>query len=298
MFDRIAEDINALAVGEWGRILVTLLAVAITALAMKSVKGFASRHTGGDLVYRRERLVFLKNGILLACTLAILSVWASKIAGFALSLAAVAGAALIVSKELLLNLLGSLVLTVSRPFRIGDFVEIAGVRGRVVDTDWATTTLTEALESHQATGRTVMLPNSLLLSQPLRNESSTGEFILQVVRISVAPGTDLERLEQHLLAAGREVCGPWIEQASRHFARLSMRSMVDLPTAEPRVLIDLSDGLHWVLALRYACRPGERVRVEQELLRRYVRSLRQSESQGPHEPQEGGVELAETSVSR
>jgi small-conductance mechanosensitive channel len=286
MFDRIAADLNALAVGEWGRILATLLAVTVAVVAMKSVKRFASRNTGGDLVYRRERLVWLKNGILLAFTLAIFSVWASKIAGFALSLAAVAGAALIVSKELLLNLLGSLVLAVSRPFRIGDFVEISGIRGRVVDTDWATTTLTEALESHQATGRTVMLPNSLLLSQPLRNESFTGEFILQMVRVAAQPKDDIERLEQHLLAAGREVCGPWIEQASRHFARLSSRRMVDLPSAEPRVLIDLSDGLHPILALRYACRPGERVRVEQEVLRCYLRNLRKD-----------GLEAASASVS-
>lgn len=274
MLDRIFSDLNFLAVSEWGRIFATLLAVGVAAAAMKWAQRLAWGRSGDDPIYRRERVVWLKNGILLGCALAILSIWASKIAGFALSLAAVAGAALIVSKELLLNMLGSLVLAVSRPFRIGDFVEIAGVRGRVVDTDWATTTLSETLDSHQMTGRAVTLPNSLLLSQAVRNESATGAYMLQIVRVAVPLDADIDRLERCLLDAAREVSAGWLEPAGRHLAALESISMVDLPSAQPKVLLDLSDGKQTVLALRYVCRPGERVTTEQEILRRYWRATR------------------------
>jgi len=288
MLDRIVNDLNLLAVSEWGRLFATVLAIGVAAVAMKGAQRLAWGRTGGDPISRRERVVWLKNGILLGCALAILSIWASKIAGFALSLAAVAGAALIVSKELLSNMLGSLVLTVSRPFRIGDYVEIAGVRGRVVDTDWATTTLNETLESHQLTGRTVTLPNSLLLSQAVRNESATGTYMLQIVRVAVPPEADVGRLERCLLDAAREVSAIWLDPAARHFAALESRSLVDLPSAQPKVLLDLSDAKQTVLALRYVCRPSERVTTEQEILRRYWRAARvpvQGGASGPAAPE-------------
>ncbi|HRO61626.1 MAG TPA: mechanosensitive ion channel [Burkholderiaceae bacterium] len=298
MLDRLAAELNLLAVSEWGRIFATLLAVGIAAMAMKWAHRLAWGRTSDDPYDRRERAVWLKNGILLACALAILSIWASKIAGFALSLAAVAGAALIVSKELLLNVLGSVVLAVSRPFRIGDFVEMGGVRGRVVDTDWATTTLSETLDSHQMTGRSVTLPNSLLLSQPVRNESVTGVYMAQIVRVAVPTGADLDHHERCLLEAAREVSSGWIDSAGRHMEALEMRNMLDLPSAQPKVLLDLSDSKQTVLALRYTCRPGDRVRAEQAILRRYWRAARldadrRLEAAGDSAPVDAAVRLPE-----
>lgn len=73
----------------------------------------------------------------------IISVWASTIAGFALSLAAVAGAVLIVSKELLMCVLGYLYITFVRPFKVGDLIEINQLHGRVIDIDIFATTLAE-----------------------------------------------------------------------------------------------------------------------------------------------------------
>jgi len=59
---------------------------------------------------------------------------------FALSLAAVAGAVLIVSKELLMCVLGYLYITFVRPFKVGDLIEINQLHGRVIDIDIFATT--------------------------------------------------------------------------------------------------------------------------------------------------------------
>lgn len=281
MSDSVIEFFALFKASDWLRVFATVLAIGVAGTAMKWARRIVGLRAGNEPTFRRERMVWLRNIILLSCLALVLSIWASKIAGFALSVAAVAGAMLLVSKELLSSVLGSVVLTFSRPFRIGDFVEIAGVRGRVVDTNWASTTLNETLEGHQLTGRTVVLPNSLLLSQAVRNETATGAYMMQIVRVGADPAADLERLEKCLLQAARNVSASWLAPADRHLAALESRSMVDLPSADPRVLLDLSDSRQAVLALRYVCRPIERVRTEQEILRQYWQAASREGLLGP-----------------
>ncbi len=268
----IMQDIQALAQTEMGRIVATLIALIITILLVKLIQKHARANTGSilELSRRRSNFVLLKNLVLLTALILIIAIWASKIAGAALSLAAVAGAMLIVSKEFLSNLLGSTFLTVSRLYRIGDFIELDGISGRVIDTDLLATTLSETQDGSQLTSRTVTLPHSLLLTKPVRNLTATGTYVIHLLKIVAEPSEDLIFLESALLKAALEVCGPWMPEADAHLLRIESRDMVDLPSAEPKVILQLDNVKHATLSLRYACRPNERVKVEQAILRRYL----------------------------
>jgi small-conductance mechanosensitive channel len=265
-------DFQFLAQSEMGRIIATLLTLIVTILVMKLIQKHARIHTGGnlELAHRRGNFVLLKNLALLAALIIIGTIWASKIAGAALSLAAVAGAMLIISKEFLANLLGSAFLTVSRLYRIGDFIELDGISGRVIDTDLLATTLSEAQDGSQVTSRTVTLPHSILLVKPLRNLTATGTYVVHLLKVAADPAEDLITLEQALLKAAHEICDHWMEEANAHLHRIESREMLDLPSAEPKVILQLNDVKQATLSLRYTCRPNERVKVEQAILRRYL----------------------------
>ncbi|TCS37859.1 mechanosensitive ion channel-like protein [Paucimonas lemoignei] len=261
-----------LAQSEMGRIVATLITLLITMLMMKLIQKHARITTGTnlELAHRRGNFVLLKNLVLLASVIVVGTIWASKIAGAALSLAAVAGAMLIISKEFLANLLGSAFLTVSRLYRVGDFIELDGIAGRVIDTDLLATTLSEAQEGSQLTSRTVTLPHSMLLVKPLRNLTATGMYVVHMLKVVADPAEDLVALEQALLKAAHEVCDPWMAEADAHLKRIETRDMVDLPSAEPKVILQLNDVKQATLSLRYTCRPNERVKVEQAILRHYL----------------------------
>ena len=92
-----------------------------------------------------------------------------EIAGFALSVAAVAGAIPIVSKELVMCVHGYLYVTVVQPYKIGDLIEFNQFHGRVVDIDMFATTLVELDKAGQRTGKVAEFPNGLLLTHPLIN---------------------------------------------------------------------------------------------------------------------------------
>lgn len=268
----LINEINAFAHTEMGRIIATVIAIIVTMLLLKVIQHRAQASAGSSMEIsdRRGNFVLLKNLVLLAAVTVIGTIWASKIAGAALSLAAVAGALLIVSKEFLSNLLGTAFLTVSRLYRVGDFIEVDGIAGRVIDTDLLATTLSEAQDGSQLTSRTVAVPHSLLLVKPVRNLTATGEYVVNLLRIGVDVNEDLIALESALLAAANEVCKPWLAEADSHLKLIESRELMDLPSATPRVILQLSSAKEAVLSLRYTCRPNDRVKVEQTILRRYL----------------------------
>lgn len=270
--DLILHDLSTYAHTELGRIIATLIAVVSAMLMLKLIQRHARVRSasGIEVAHQRGNLVLLKNLILLSTLIVIGAIWASKIAGAALSLAAVAGALLLVSKEFLTNLLGSAFLTVSRLYRVGDFIELDGIAGRVIDTDLLATTLSEMQDGSQLTSRTVALPHSLLLVKPVRNLTATGEYVINMLRVAAEPAANLVALEEALLRAGREVCTPWLDLADAHLRRLERRDLMDLPSAEPRVIIQLDDVKEATLSLRYCCQPNQKVKVEQAILRRFL----------------------------
>lgn len=270
----LISEFNLFTYAEMGRIVATLIVIVVTTILMKLLQRRVRvvSTTRIEVARRRGNFVLVKNLVLFTAVILVATIWASKIAGAALSLAAVAGAILIVSKEFWLNLLGTAALTISRHYRVGDFIEIDGISGRVIDTDLLSTTLSEAQEGSQLTSRTAALPHSLLLTKPVRNLTATGEFVVNLLRVGIDPTEDLAACEQVLLEAALEVCNPWIAQADAHLQRIESRELMDLPSAEPRVIIQLNSAKEATLSLRYACRPNDKVKVEQKILRHYLAS--------------------------
>src|SRR5690606_9844196 len=180
------------------------------------------------------------------------------------------GASVIVCTEFLRNLGGTAMLAISRRYRSGDFIEVENISGRVLDTDLIATTLAETMEGNQLTGHTVSIPHSILLMKPVRNLTATGRFTINMLPVAVHPDEDMYAQEQALLKAACDICGNWIEEANQHFERLESRELVTLPSAEPRVLIELKTVKEYTFSLRYCCRPNERVKVEQAIIRQYL----------------------------
>lgn len=259
----------ALIPGQWERVIASVLLVMAGFLVAHLWSRYLSH---GDVPPERRRLhlVWARNVIWSVVLFAVASVWASTIAGFALSLAAVAGAMLIVSKELLQCILGYGYLTFVRPFKIGDVIELGPIHGRVIDVDMLATTLSEYSDGWLPTGRTVAIPNALLLATPVRNTSSTGgNFVLHFMRIPVAMERvhDLEEIERVAADAAVEATKSWQAEAEAHFRQASDESFVDLPSGRIRTWWDFgeSDQLH--LCVRLACPEKLRLRVGQEIFR-------------------------------
>lgn len=269
--------------GQWEKVIATFFLIAVGAAlshlwARYLVRGEISAEK------RRMHLVWARNVIWFLVFFVIISVWASTIAGFALSLAAVAGAVLIVSKELLMCVLGYLYITFVRPFKVGDLIEINQLHGRVIDIDIFATTLAELGYAGQQTGKMAEFPNGLLLTTPLKNTSLTGDYVLHLFRMPIPDEAmwDLDRVESAALAAADEATQTWQSEAEAHFRKISDESFIAFPSGRNKILWDFSDPEQLMLVIRVACPSHLRLKVEQAVFRDTWRILRPGQLTKPH----------------
>lgn len=254
--------------GQWEKVIATALLIGVAMLSNHVWSRYLAR---GEISAdkRRLHLVWARNLIWFTVLLVIVAVWASTITGFALSLAAVAGALLIVSKELVMCVHGYLYVTLVQPFKVGDVIEFSHLRGRVIDIDMFATTLAESDDIGQLTGKVAEFPNGLLLTTPLKNISPTGAFSLHYIRIPVLHerAHDLQRIESAALAAAERATHAWSEGAMAHFRKVSEENFIAFPSGRTKVSWDFANPEHLVLVVRVACPGPERPSVEQAVFR-------------------------------
>lgn len=150
----------------------------------------------------------LRNVLILIAIVGLVMIWAPQLRTFALSLTAFAVASVIAMKELILCVSGSALRTLSRAYSVGDYVEIGGKRGEVMDFNLLVTRLREFEKrdgSFHRTGKEIILPHSLLFSSPVRVEGHAGGHIRHVFSMTFEPDVNLfaqrAAIEEAALAA-------------------------------------------------------------------------------------------------
>ena len=226
-----------------------------------------------DTENRRRWIVNLRNTLVMVFMIGVILIWAPQLNSFAVSLMAIALALVLATKEILACASGALLRIVTNAYGVGDRIEIAGVRGNVLDFNLLTTTLLEigpGQTSHQYTGRAMVIPNSLLLNHTVTNESYTKKFIVHVITVRLTRDDDWQFAEQVLLEAANEECASYIEEARRYMKKLERKNWLDAPSVEPRVTIQIPEANRINLLLRVPAPSHRPSRTEQAILRRFL----------------------------
>ncbi|MGQ0811084.1 MAG: mechanosensitive ion channel family protein [Nitrospiraceae bacterium] len=248
-------------------LLLSLLIVRI--LLVRSIK----KHPHLAREAKLRWVVTIRNGMVSVFAVGLIFIWAHELQAFAVSLVAIAVALVLATKELILCMSGAALRMGAGVYSIGDRIQIAGYRGIVMDQDLFTTTLLEigpGQAAHLITGRMVVFPNSLLFTNPLTNESYTKQYVLDVMTVPLTREEDWQRAEEILLAAAKTECAPYLEEAQRYMRALEQKSILETPSLDPRVTVQIPEPGRLHLLLRFPAPTRGRSRVEQAILRRYL----------------------------
>jgi small-conductance mechanosensitive channel len=265
----------------------TVLAV----LGVGALRWAVSRRVGSlPFVTPEERLrwlVSVRNAMLLVLIGLLIVIWNDAIRSVLLSLVALGAAVVLATKEIILCLSGSLWRTTSGAFHVGDRIEVMGLRGEVIDHGPLATTLLEVgpgAEVNQASGRAVVLPNSVFLSHPLVNETFTDTFVLHTFRLSIARDADWRAAEALLLDAAGAECAAFLEEARAMFERQVSRLALPSLSVEPRVSFVLHNPATIELVVRIPVPVRQKSRIEQRILRAFLAGFRPAVA-GPPSPE-------------
>jgi small-conductance mechanosensitive channel len=236
-----------LAIG--GAQLKLLLSVAVVLLAWVvrlALMRMIRRGQGVLSDGQRWWLSLVKNLSVVVGFAGLTAIWSSEIANAALSLAAVAVALVVATKGLILCISGATWRGLSQPFGVGDWIEVGGYSGEVIDESLLSTVLQEidAYDMH-VTGRTITLPNSLLLTQPLVNHGFRKRFLPLFFEI-VEEGFEknlatADQTRTRILVALEALSGEFADVARRYAARIERSAGVRLRDPAPKVTMRTSD---------------------------------------------------------
>lgn len=254
-------------------IFKSILLLAIILVARLVLTRAVLRNQSLSVETRRRWVLTIRNAMALIFVTGLVFIWAHELITLAVSLVAIAVAVVLATKELILCLSGSVLRAATNAYTLGDRIEIAGTRGNVINQSLLGTTVLEIGPGHsssQYTGRAVVVPNSLLLTHPVINETYMKEYIVHMIVIPLTIQDDWQTAEKILLEIAQDECMPFLEEASQHMKQLEGKAWIDAPSVQPRVSVQLPEPGRVNLLLRIPS-PAHRIsRLEQAIMRRFL----------------------------
>ncbi|MBK66872.1 MAG: hypothetical protein CMP22_01930 [Rickettsiales bacterium] len=153
-----------------GSLALILVLSSIRLLFNKTIRGKK------EVISKSQRIWItrIKNIFWVILFISLIFIWAPQLQTIALSLAAVAVAVVIATKEMILCIVGSFVRVSARPFELGDWVRVDGIVGEVVNSNLFSFEIQEFDRSHgtyEYTGTYHIIPNSKILTTNISNEN-------------------------------------------------------------------------------------------------------------------------------
>jgi small-conductance mechanosensitive channel len=194
-------------------------------------------------------------------------IWAAELQALAVSFAVLAMAIVWATRETFACIQGAAYRISANAFDVGDRINIAGIRGDVIDTGLLGTLVLEVAQGHQRTGRTISIPNSLFMTEPVLNESLAGEYMLHLMTIPVDRDADLAAIERTALTAAQEACAEFLDDVRRPMASRYRRHGLTPPIVDPRITYQVVDKNTVNILLRIPTPIRLERHVEQRVLR-------------------------------
>lgn len=246
----------------------TVILLVVVILIRWTVLVWIERHTDmpHDLVVRwRQRVRYIS---LLFVIVALLVIWAPELRAFAVSIVAVSAALVIGLKEILNSVIGGFIRGNVEGSRLGGRITINGIRGDIVSNDILSTSLLEVNENGLRTGRMIVVPNSVFMTNAATTEFFMDrKYMLMWVSIPMNRQDNWQGMEEHLLTVGRSVCAPYINDAIKYFERFNRKFGLNIPAPDPRVFIEWTDPDKIHMRLRMAVPVMEQSVKRQDVLR-------------------------------
>lgn len=176
-----------------GAVIILIIGYLATSWLIRVLFAFAVARLGmseatASLVARWLRLTAISTLILLSFNLVDIPLRIFAFLGGALAIAFGFGA-----QTLLKNLISGIMLLAERPVRVGDLVEVDGVRGRISTIGIRVSTLCTA------NGMDMLIPNSALVEQKLINWTHTSQEVRYEINVGVAYGSNVNLVTSLLL---------------------------------------------------------------------------------------------------
>ncbi|MCR4871335.1 MAG: mechanosensitive ion channel family protein [Atopobiaceae bacterium] len=185
-------------------ILVTaiVIAVILQTIATRTIKRVFERGN----VPKGSIFINIARGLIwfLALLSVLQPVFGVAPTGFVAALGVASIAVTLGMQDTIANVLAGLTLMFMHVFEVGDWIEVGGYQGVVVDITWRATTIRSII------GDTIVIPNSVLGANTMRKLSPLSAYSF-VITLDIHPEVDMAEVERDVRESVEEACADYID---------------------------------------------------------------------------------------
>lgn len=237
------------AVGKLAFVLVGLLMIAI---GTKLLRRNISRMLRDNAAQYQARKGIAFFGYFAAIVLTLL-VFAEQLGGLTVAFGVAGAGVAFALQEVIASAAGWVAVIFGGFYRVGDRVQLGGIRGDVIDIGVLRTTLMQIgdwVNADQYNGRIVRVANSFTFKEPVFNYSSDFPFLWDEIMVPIKYGSDHRLARQIIQRVADEVVGEYAQKAEHAWGPMTKKYRIEPASVQPTVTMTANQN--WIeFTLRY-----------------------------------------------
>jgi small-conductance mechanosensitive channel len=227
-----------------GRIVAVLVGVlAITVLVRFAHRTLARYVRENETRYRARKIITFLG--YLAAIFYLTVVFRAQLGGLTVAFG-VAGAGIAFAlQEVIASVAGWVAIAFGNFFRVGDRVQLGGIRGDVIDVGVLRTTLMECgqwVNGDLYNGRIVRIANSFVFKEPVFNYSADFPFLWDEITVPIRYGSDRAMARRIIEQVVLEVVGDFTESSKQAWREMVQKYRIEDARLDPFVALIANDN--------------------------------------------------------
>lgn len=267
-FDGISGD-------RWARLALTLI-VCVLVVRMVRVVVLRSIDEPGTR-YKAGKTISAIGWV--GAMLVVIGSFSGSLTGVLTSLSVIGAGIAFALQEVIASIAGRVAVLTGHFYRIGDRVQLGGIKGDVIDIGLLRTTIMEIgdwVKGDLYTGRVVRVANSFVFKEPVFNYSGDFGFLWDEITLPVTYGVDHTLTRAMLTDVVNDIVGEYVKPSATQWREMLAKYRVENARVEPMVSLALNDN--WMeFTVRYVVPFDKRRTVKDKLFTRIMDEVNRSQ---------------------
>lgn len=251
-----------------------LIVITISRLMKRSLSRFIKEN---ETRYRTRKFITFLSYLVIVFVIA--NIYSNRLGNVTVAFG-VAGAGIAFAlQEVIASIAGWFAVSFAGFYKVGDRVQLGGIKGDVIDISILRTTLMEVgewVKGDLYSGRIVRIANSFVFKEAVFNYSGDFPFLWDEIVVPIKYGSDRQLARQILEKATKQVIGDYEQQAREAWQKMVNNYMVEEATVRPIVTLIANDN--WMeYTVRYVVDFKKRRITKDQLFTRILDEMDQTD---------------------
>ena len=257
------------------RLIIVLIGLTVIVIVAGLLRRTATRYIRDSGTRYQTRKVISFLGYLITVVFIAL-VFSDKLGGLTVALGVAGAGVAFALQEVIASVAGWIAVSFGGFYRVGDRIQLGGIKGDVIDIAVLRTTIMqigEWVDGDQYNGRIVRVANSFVFKEPVYNYSGEFPFLWDEIIVQLDGDSDFHLARSLIEQVAEEVVGDYARLADTAWQPITRRYLIEKASVQPMVAMTFNiDAIHFTL--RYVVDYKVRRSTKDRLYTRILEEIR------------------------